>query len=295
MGDDHQMLPRRLEALTTIPVAQRLPIIAEGLQSLARSVAALEADATDLASKASHQGAATLRCFADEEAAKVLILLDIVRSGWRDQKGLSSSLSRFYDHLARGLYVVAYEGRPADLAEVRRMVDGERRAFYLDGPMDVDWIFRNEVLTTREQRLYVDYVEYDDGCRRWVGPAEHAEIFDEPFSLSNTSSTVIQLVAALDAIGLLTLDGLEAIRAVWKKISVTDQTHWQEVRELNVQVVKAIWDDDAMVESARTVVEKWIFPLTSLDMSLTNVDMQDLRRRQDAWLARELGYDDGFM
>ena len=126
------MLPKRLAALTTIPTAERLPIIADGLQTLARSVAALEADALDLAARGRHQGAATLRCFADEEAAKVLILLDIVRSGWRDQKTLSSMLSRFYDHLARGLYVVAYEGRPADLAEIRRTVNQERREFYLD-------------------------------------------------------------------------------------------------------------------------------------------------------------------
>ena len=72
--------------------------------------------------------------------------------------------------------------------------------------MDVDWIFRNEVLTTREQRLYVDYVEYDDGSRRWEGPAERAELYDVPYSLlARSSPTVIHLVEALDAVGLLTM------------------------------------------------------------------------------------------
>jgi hypothetical protein len=48
--------------------------------------------------------------------------------------------------------------RPGTLAELQEYVDNHREEFYLDGPNDVDWIFRNEVLEGREGALYVDYV-----------------------------------------------------------------------------------------------------------------------------------------
>ena len=44
------------------------------------------------------------------------------------------------------------------------------RAYYLAGPNDVDWIFRNQLLSSREDGLYVDYVRYEDGAA-WSTPA----------------------------------------------------------------------------------------------------------------------------
>src|SRR4051812_36897499 len=122
------MLPRSLSAILALPKAQRFGVIAEGLERLALSVAALEADASTLADSRRFQGAAVLRCFADEEAAKILILLDVARVGWKQDVDVNVLMKWFYQHLARGLYTEAYNGHPADLAEVRRYVDRLRVA-----------------------------------------------------------------------------------------------------------------------------------------------------------------------
>lgn len=294
------MIPRRLRTIAQIPEARRLHVLAEGVTLLSDSVKTLEKDAVELAALRRHQSAAVLRCFSEEEAAKVLIVLDIARAGWRDHKAVSACMSNFYSHLARGLYTQAYGGSPADLAEVRRYVDTWRQEFYLDGPMDVDWIFGNEVITSREERLYVDYVEEEDGNHRWVGPAERALLFDEPFTSPNPTSVVVQLIDAMDRIGLLTESGLEAIHRVWATATVPDSMQWMDLRPYNLAVIDQLvaagldLTTDTHKEAAKYVLEHWIFPLSSLDLSMVRVALTDLKEQRERWLARELGWENHF-
>jgi AbiV family abortive infection protein len=295
------MLPRRLSAILQIPEGRRFNVLAEGMALLAENVGTLEADAATLGASRRDRGAAVLRSFAEEEAAKVLILLDLARAGWQDQVAVRACLSAFYSHVARGLYVRAYDGSPADLAEVRGYVDELRQNYYLDGPTDVDWIFRNEVEASREERLYVDYIEDEYGHRRWTGPADRAAIFDEPFSFPMAATTVVRLVAAMRHIGLLTEQGLAATRDAWSGVVVDDTMRWPDLRSLNVAAVESLADilgrayaaeEDG--EALRYVLEHWIFPLSSLDLRVNKVDLDDLRRKRERRLAREMGIADDF-
>lgn len=293
------MKPRRLKAIVQEPEACRFRVLAEGTKLLAENVATLEADATTLSTSRRDCGAAMLRCFAEEEAAKVLILLDIARAGWKDQIAVSASLSSFYTHLARGLYVRAYDGTPADLAEVRGHVDHFRQQFYLDGPMDVDWIFSNEVLASREERLYVDYIEDEHGNRHWTGPADRTAMLDAPFSLPAQASRVVRLVAAMRRIGLLTEQGFAATRTVWDGVAVDDAMHWSDLRPRNVTVVEQLavllgraYATEEDLKALHYVVEHWIFPLTSLDLTQAKVDPTALKDERERWLAHQTGgYD----
>ena len=263
---------------------------------IAENVVTLAEDIEDLGEKRRDRAAAALRVFAEEEAAKVLIILDLARAGWSDQGATKNALASFYSHLSRGLYVQAHGGSPADVAEVRRYVDIWRREFYLDGPMDVDWIFGNEVITGREERLYVDYVEDENGDRRWVGPKQRSETLDGAFSYPDPPSVVVQLVANMRRIGLLTVAGLEATRQAFDGVLIRDSTHWQDLRPLNIKVIEKLGESGRItadeMEAVRYVVEHWIFPLTSLDLTLEKVEPADLQRVRDHWLARELGIDD---
>lgn len=292
------MHARQLDKILHLPARQRFGVMAEGVALLAASVATLEADAAPLAAASRHQSAAVLRCFADEEAAKVLILLDVARAGWghRSRQRVEQLLRRrFYQHLARGLYVQAYAGAPADLAEVRRYVNGLRAEFYLDGPMDVDWIFSNEVITGREERLYVDYIRDEDGKGSWTGPASRAAMIDEPFQHAPISSVTIRLVGAMHRIGLLTENGFQATQAVWDGIEVDDSIHWSALQPLNADVVQKLvdaglrLDDDENVEAARFVCEHWIFPLYTLDLDQEKVAPADLQAARERRLAAEFG------
>jgi len=284
--------PKGLKQLNRVPPGERLAVLAEGAQLIAASIDVLMTDMTSIEQAGRHQSAAVLRSFAEEEAAKILIMLDLARSGWKDHAVLNTAAKSFYDHLARGLYVRAYDGSPADLAEVRRMVDLWRRRFYLDGPNDVDWIFGNEVFAEREERLYVDLVEGEDGGFRWTGPAARAAIFEGPQGIRFPVSRAVRLAGAMHRIGLLTERGLSATRTTWDGITHTDKTHWQEVRALNVAVLKQLLDGTAtegLANDVRFVCEHWIFPLTTLDLTLSDVAIEDLGRKRDEWLARQVG------
>jgi hypothetical protein len=252
------MLPRRLSAILQVPEHQRYAVLSEGLELLADNVATLSADVDTLGNSRRDRGAAVLRCFAEEEAAKVMILLDLARAGWNDHAASRACLSRFYNHLARGLYVLAYSGAPADLAEVRHYVDMWRQEFHLDGPMDVDWIFGNTVTTSREERLYVDYTEDENGDRRWTGPAEHSAIFDEPYSFPEPTSIVVRLVASMRHIGLLSEEGLEATRAVWETVTVDDTMHWTDLQPLTLAVIGKLVDSGRDYATQEVRLDEWL-------------------------------------
>lgn len=239
-----------------------------------------------------------LRCFADEEAAKVLILLDVARAGWQRETECTKLMKWFYQHLARGLYVQAYHGHPADLAEVRRYVDGLRPEFYLDGPNDVDWIFRNEVLAQREERLYVDYVWEEDGTGHWTDPAERAARSDEMFDYPEPSSHAVRLVNAMSHLGLLSERGLETAHKAWFGVTVVDATHWSEIFELNCAVVDAldVPDTEDNRAAASIVCNYWTFPMYDLDLSSKKVavaELQEVRLQRLELLEREF-YGDIF-
>jgi hypothetical protein len=202
------MEARSLIQLTTIPAAKRMPLIAEGLGLIAEHVTTLHGDLLHLIEVGRRRSAAVVDGLAQEEAAKALILLDIVRTGWRDQVLVLQQLRRFYNHLARGIYARVVDGRPADLAEVRRYVDSLRRSHYLDGPNDVDWTFRNQIMAEREDDLYVDYVVAEDESF-WTTPARRD---DYP---ARRPSMIIELVVALDRLGCLSVKGLEVVASAW--------------------------------------------------------------------------------
>jgi hypothetical protein len=75
------MYPRSLKALVQVPRRQRFDVVAEGLQVLIEHVTVL----TDELDRATKAGCArivpALQAQSEEESAKVLILLDLVRAG----------------------------------------------------------------------------------------------------------------------------------------------------------------------------------------------------------------------
>ena len=96
---------------------------------------------------------------------------------------------------ATPLYVEVADLRTATLSAVERYLAEARRSHYLDGPNDADWIFRNQALADREDVMYVDYQETDEGFR-WHRPSV------SQFGSGHYVPQVFQLVAAMRAAGL---------------------------------------------------------------------------------------------
>jgi hypothetical protein len=98
---------RQLHRIANLPQAERFDLMALGLQMLGARVETLDDDAAYMYQQGRRRSADILDGFANEEAAKVMVLLDIARAGWADWSVLERAFAAFKNHLARGLYVEA--------------------------------------------------------------------------------------------------------------------------------------------------------------------------------------------
>lgn len=258
--------------------------VAEGMNHCIRNATSLLRDARRLGRGERNRSSGVLVAFGHEEIAKYLILLDAVRCSRQDQKIRTGQLKRFSDHLAKGLYIELYDGSAADLAEVRRRADDERAKFYLDGPNDVDWIFRNQIITAREQSLYVDYVVADEGAR-WHRP-------DVRFSMIcggglKYRRNAHQVVLALHAAGFTDPKALSIVAGKWRPLAPDDATHWQVIATANLDTLKQLETAGILrttgAQVIRTILNKWTFPLYGLDLSERDVPLDELRERRANW------------
>jgi len=267
---------------------QRDAALAEGLQRLAEHAAALREDVNLLLQNRRPHAAAVIDALAAEEAAKMLILLDIVRAGWSDPAATVELAKRFYSHLARGIYARAAETRPATFGELRGYVDGWRAQLFLDGPNDVDWIFRNQIMAAREDAMYVDYVVGEQGGH-WTSPRTNA-ILAEMYG----GSVVVDLATALARLGCTTVEGLQVVAAEWAGITVDDTTEWHAVERINRRVVqqladRKLIDPSATRDEGELVYEQWTFPLNTIDLTQqVKVTKQELQERRDQWIADQI-------
>ena len=202
---------------------------------------------------------------AEEEAAKVLILLDFIRCPRSLKEERSRQLRYFYDHLAKGIYAEYCSWRPVNFDEVTRHVNINHQAFYLDGPMDVDWIFYNDILSKREDRLYVNYVKGDNNYY-WQRPhTTYSEMGYLP-------SAVIEIAAALEATGVMSSEGLALVAEIWRKVKVEPELTYDKLTELNLRTLTLLQEQGALKDapdaSYACVRDQWPFPLYPLDLSL---------------------------
>ncbi|MBT8159611.1 MULTISPECIES: AbiV family abortive infection protein [Arthrobacter] len=152
---------RRLHRIFEMPREERLSVVGKGLEHLGAHVQQLMCSIKHLLKENQKSGAGALQVICLEESAKALILLDIART--HDQRVARKGRDYFYLHLPRLIYTKVHAGNPADFAAIERYLTWLRPSHYLDGPNDVDWIWRNDLLRTRENALYVDYEETDEG------------------------------------------------------------------------------------------------------------------------------------
>jgi AbiV family abortive infection protein len=279
---------RAIDEILTTPVANRTRTIATGLASIAEHVETLRKSTEEMLTRLDVRAARLVDTVAEEEAAKALILLDLVRLGWRDQVAVRDQLKRFYNHLARGIYAELVHAAPATFREVHDIVNDLRRSHYLDGPSDIDWTFRNEIESSREEAIYVDYIQTDEGPR-WISPASHDDI------TMWGPSAAAELVGALRRSGLLSEPGLDLIAAEWTGVLMEPDTHWATIEGHTRNLVYAAVDQ-SLVDSAftpadtRRIIHSWGFPLHSLDMTLVKVTKAELDAHRGAGmesLARE--------
>ena len=280
------MRPRATKDLTQLSDSELLTQLAKGMRLCVANALRLWRQAKTLLRSSRAQGFTILRSFVEEEAAKFHILLDAARCprNENEKEALSRQLGYFNQHLAKGLYAKYYNWRPADLEEVRRGMDQLRKDLYLDGPNDADWIFRNDVLRQREETVYVDYVEGDEGYF-WHAPnPEHLRI---GLRLSDWRPKILRVALAIHGAGLTHPEALPLVASHWRGLSLNLSTPWTQVLETNEKTLETL-DNCGLLrprpESVySTIINDWLFPLFPLDLSEIQVDPKELRKKQSQW------------
>ncbi len=136
-----------------------LTTLAEGIPLIAQSAEHLDEVAGRLFASQDYRASEIIRGLAEEEAAKVLILLDLLHCPRAEPDRKARTLKHFYDHTAKRICSMA-NSFPyiSSFGELEELIQLERRPYYLDGPRGVEWIFPNLINTTREGTMYIDFV-----------------------------------------------------------------------------------------------------------------------------------------
>ncbi len=261
--------------------------MAEGLSLLRSHAEAMDEAASSLESAGRNRGARVLRALAGEEAGKFLVLVDAVRCNRAVfPREFGRQLKRFAKHLPRGIQAAVCEMRPASYGELIGYIDTYLRPeYYLDGPNDVDWIFRNRIQADREEAFYVDLVERDDGSRQWVAPDD---------LIAGWSPGALQVVSALSRIGAASAAGLERIADVWRDFVPDSDASYADLTvaiELTIRGLADIGLAESRPEDGALLVDLWPFPLYRADIDEPlEVDPAGLVGQQQHWLGTMIGH-----
>lgn len=276
--------------LCQMGVADRLAFIGEGLPVILASARGFWAAAERLSEHP--READVLTGFAEEEAAKILILMDVVRCppALQDAR-LGTIMNGFYSHLARLLYAKACHWRPAHMGQLREYVDLHRKAHELEG-FAGEYIVPNGSVFTRESRLYADIEAYEDGTLHWSAPRASARLFV-------SSPAALQVAEALSVLGAFCPDGLRAAAELWGAVEFREtQSHHADSRPLIARFVERLVgeglpDEAAAQEDVATLGSSWPMPMYHLDFRPIEVPLEQLQAERDAQLWAEAGYHPG--
>ena len=229
---------------------------------------------------------------AEEEAAKVLILMDMARCpGPLLASRIGDMVKWFYSHLARLIYAEAVSWRPMHVAQLREYVDGSRKSHDLDGAVG-EYIVPNWTIFNREGVLYGDIAAHEGEGTRWNDPA--GLIHD--FSFPERPPTVLKLAEAMSLLGMFSLRGLEITAETWATVEFKDKESFREANALTRTLIERLVAeklpaDQAEQEHAQLLFAEWPLPMYHLDFRLIQVPLEDLKNEQNRLLAQEMGGD----
>lgn len=269
---------------------ERLAFLAEGLPIILASAQGFWAASRELGGHA--REAVVLAGLAREEAAKILILLDMVRCPLPVVAlRIGDMVKWFYSHLARLIYADAVSWSTPDVALLCEYVDQNRRSHYLEGWVG-EYIAPNWAIYQREGLLYGDVVAFEMAGTTWNDPADH--IHD--LSFPDRSPAALALVEAMSFLGMFTVRGLQLTADVWGQTEFKDKEGFREANGcthalLEGLVGEGLPSNHAEQEHAESLYNDWPLPMYHLDFSSKPVDLQELKDERGRLLWQEMGGD----
>jgi hypothetical protein len=276
---------RQASAMAQMSYTKRLSFIAEGLPIILNSAHGFIQAGKSLPDESRERE--VLYKFAEEEAAKALILIDVARC---PQSLVSSKIGTmtkwFYDHLARLLYANACMWRPTDVLQLQEYTVNDRKTHYLDGDYG-EYIFPNFELFMRESALYADVAAEEQGEPFWHDPSRVAS------GVPSSEPYALRVVEALDAVGILSTGGIQVIAQVWgthefvgKKGASDSDALIKET--LGLLIARKLPKGSAEQSDVGTIYNGWQFPMYNLNLRPIEVSLEELQEERDTILWNEM-------
>ncbi len=269
--------------LCEMTAKRRLEFIADGLPIIfdsARSLMGASAAMVDFPREAE-----ILEGHADEEAAKILILVDVVRCPAKHINSRIGPMMRwFYDHLARLIYSDAQSWQ-GSAQEIRQYVDIRRRSHYLEGEYS-ECIMPNWELLVRESILYADIGRTGGGELSWTSPADWSLPRERKSLLGGPFSKSFRVAEALEAVGAFTVEGLKIMHDVWGQINFAVDED-VNTRTLKQEMLKKFEAAGLITERAdrdhiHSLYRMWQMPMYNFDFGKIEVPLDKLRSAQES-------------
>lgn len=280
---------RRAGVLCNLPRAEQLDLIAEGLPIILASAQGFWSAASALADHS--REARVLEGFCEEECAKVMVLMDLVRCPTKlVSKRVGKLVKIFYDHLGRLIYAEAQSWSAVNVTQLREYVDHSREGHYLEGNMG-EYIVPNWSRYSRESAMYADIEVHEDGVH-----------WNEPQQLGALGLAfpplVLGLAEAMSALGLFDRRGLQAVSEIWNEVEFVDEENFQDTRRLTNALFERLDAEGLVTEAAedrhvRALVNNWQMPMYNLDFKELPVPLDDLLAQREAMFWAEVGYEPG--
>lgn len=269
---------------------ERLACIADGLPVVLASAQGFWRAARQLNEQVREAG--VLAHHAEEEAAKALILMDMIRCpGQLISSRMGNMIKWFYSHLARLIYAEAMSWKPVNVAQLREYVDLNRKSHYVDGAVG-EYIMPNSTIFKREGMLYADIATYEDEGASWSNPSDLLHPFSLPFL--KYAPTALRLAESMSRLGMFTQRGVVLTSEVWGKVEFRDQESFRDADFLMQILLEKLTGEELVADEAenkdmRLLCRGWQLPMYNLDFGLLQVSLEDLRNEQERYLWAEIG------
>ena len=265
--------------LCNLPPDKRLACIAEGLPIVFDSASSLIAASQSLAEHA--REAEILEGHAQEECAKILILVDVMRCPANKVASRLGPMMRwFYNHLAHLIYAEAQNWRPVTLGQLQGYIDDQRRSHYLEGEYG-EYIVPNWILFRRENALYADLAADEDRELSWISSERSSS------GLPAMIPITYKIVDALCAFGVFTPQGLTILHDVWGAQLLGPDSRWEVTRDLYQPLADrldgaGLISPRATQDHANMLAHHWQLPMYDLDFTQIPVALEALLEARDA-------------
>ena len=269
---------------------KRISFLADGFPIILSSATSYLHAAQQL--KECPREAGVLSAYATEEAAKILILMDAVRSPERFSARYLPKICRwFYNHHVRLTYASACTVTGYEVAELQsEFVNFMRKSHRMDGP-GAPVVPQWEVWE-REATLYADVSCPDDGEPYWHVPLDIATPGD--------IIPALELVEAMAALGFFARNGLNVTSEIWGAAHFTRDKDangdkpppHQELVQSNIQqlIDDGLAEHHATATHVQTIYRYWQIPMYDMDFTPIEVNPTDLKRESYANELWEAGY-----